>query len=242
MNGTGALRSPVVWSRLVARVIDAVVFSIVPGTAVGALVLCVLGLMAWDRSVTSGFGEGLLAMSWSLVLIAAWVAVVLPGIVAALFFYEVALPNRRGQTLGKHLMRICIVAAAGEAVGVPRKGRLTLRWLVLQGPVGMVLLASIPDGLLPWSSAVKFAVAAMACVCVAAIPVLFDGRRRGLHDIAGRTVVVGTQRLPEGHPALGPWRWRRARPTRSAAPGSREPGADLPQGAAGAPPDEQREA
>lgn len=232
MTDTEPLHPAPLWRRLAARAIDTVAFSIVPGTAVLVTLSFVLAVAAGDPDADTGFLVAILVL-------AAWVLVIPAGLFLAFFTYEVVIPSRTGQTLGKRHMRACVVAVGSAHMAVPGMGRLTLRWLILHMPPVAMLLAG----------RLRFEVDMIVAVIVSALylmligaPAAITSPRRGLHDMAAGTAVVDAQQLPEGHPARGPWRWKRAAPRRSAAPDSREPGADLPQGDAAAALDEQREA
>ena len=96
---------------------------------------------------------------------------------AAVFLYELPLTAVRGQTVGKMLTGTQVVRAADGAV--PGWGRAAARWGVLYLPM-LVPIIGVPLALL-----------------VGASP-LFDPCRRGWHDKAAGTVVVG-----QGRDSLG---------------------------------------
>jgi uncharacterized RDD family membrane protein YckC len=76
--------------------------------------------------------------------------------------YFVTFWSTTGQTPGSRLMRITVRGAGGESVLSPRRAAFRFACLVL---------AAIP-------------------LLAGFLPILFDDRRRGLHDMLARTVVV----------------------------------------------------
>ena len=169
-----------VGGRLLARFVDWSLYGVV---SLGLLFSLVIWLGLWGTSFVSigrEFRSGPTVIwvetfvipesdPWALVFLLQLVAL---GLVAV-FVYELPFTAVYGQTVGKLLIGARVVRVADGAV--PGWGRSAARWAVLYLPL-LVPIIGVP-----------------LTVLIAASPLL-DARRRGWHDKAAGTVVVGQQR------------------------------------------------
>jgi len=122
---------------------------------------------------------GIVALVLSVLSVPDWLETVLIGVAGVLFFlwtiaYFATFWSTTGQTPGDRLMRIRVCdAEAGQPIGF---GRSVLRLLYLT-------IAALP-------------------LLAGFLPVLFDERRRGLHDMLAGTVVVSAPEEPAVSPAV----------------------------------------
>jgi len=122
---------------------------------------------------------GIVALVLSVLSVADWLEPVLFGVAGVIFLlwtigYFATFWSTTGQTPGDRLMRIRVCSADdGKPIGF---GRSVLRLFYL-------ILAAIPLG-------------------AGFLPVLFDERRRGLHDMLAGTVVVSAPEEPVVSPAV----------------------------------------
>ncbi len=142
-------------ARLAARVVDTLI-----GVAVFFTLFAILVGMG-DIEIING-EEASYTDRAAYVL--QWIPVVIWGL------YEVPLLTSRGQTLGKMVTKIKVIASEGD--GPPRRNPALARWAILAAPPMLLpnfgLLISLGVGM--WFA--------------------FDSRRQGLHDKAARTFVV----------------------------------------------------
>ena len=116
---------------------------------------------------------GIVALALSVLSVPDWLEAVLFGVAGVLFLlwtigYFATFWSTTGQTPGGRLMRIRVCRAdTGEPIGW---GRAVLRLVYLT-------LAAIP-------------------LLAGFVPILFDDRRRGLHDMLAGTVVVSAPKEP----------------------------------------------
>ncbi|PRX90920.1 RDD family protein [Allonocardiopsis opalescens] len=163
------------WERLVARLLDGLIVSIPGAILYSIITAAATAPMYGIGAAYYGFGTPLWA---SLLAAALWVGVAIG--------YEYYFLIRSGQTVGKTVMRLRVVALGGrlEPTGIEQGAALRRAAISSVGyaspavpVVGLLFgLFAILDGLFP----------------------LWDAPyRQTLHDKAVRTIVV---RLPEGHP------------------------------------------
>lgn len=127
---------------------------------------------AIDAVAVSAVGAGvgaILGLALSLLSVPSGVSDVLAALAGAAFLvwtiiYFVTFWSTTGQTVGNRLMRIRVIPAHGSGPLPPRRGALRL---------AAMTLAAIP-------------------LFAGFLLVLVDDRRRGLHDIIARTLVVYT--------------------------------------------------
>lgn len=128
---------------------------------------------------------GIVALTLSVLSVPDWLEAVLLAVAGVIFFlwtigYFATFWSTTGQTPGGRLMRIRVCRAdTGEPIGF---GRGVLRLVYLT-------LAAIP-------------------LLAGFVPILFDERRRGLHDMLAGTVVVSAPDEPVAVSPAGPSRAR----------------------------------
>ena len=128
---------------------------------------------------------GIVALTLSVLSVPDWLEAVLLAVAGVIFFlwtigYFATFWSTTGQTPGGRLMRIRVCRAdTGEPIGF---GRAVLRLVYLT-------LAAIP-------------------LLAGFVPILFDERRRGLHDMLAGTVVVSAPDEPVAVSPAGPSRAR----------------------------------
>ncbi len=123
----------------------------------------------WRRLVARLVDIVILFISFSIILGVLGVSEnqVLPLLLAAV--YEIVFTALKGQTPGKMILRIKIVRASNGYL--PSWGQAAIRWAI--PIVGFVFL--VLPGLLVWAS------------------LLWNKRKQGWHDMAGRTLVIKTE-------------------------------------------------
>lgn len=102
--------------------------------------------------------------------------------------YEILFVSRRGQTVGKIVMRTQIVDRSSGSV--PEPGQVTVRWLVVIA--GSVVVAVFP--------ALEYLDSVYILVVLA--PILRPPLHRGVHDLVAKTVVTSLARKPAQVDAL----------------------------------------
>ncbi|MFC4591312.1 RDD family protein [Sphaerisporangium corydalis] len=157
------------WERLVARIIDGILFSIVYGILASILTSMFAPSLA-DILANPSLSTGTL---------------VLPGLLAAIIAYgayaayDYVLHSKDGQTLGKKVMKIRLAGVGG---GVPDSAAVMKRSAIFPG---VLVLYGIP--LLGWLAAIF--------VLVLGVLILTDKPlQQGLHDKVAGTVVVKAPR------------------------------------------------
>lgn len=144
------------------------------------------------------FGEG----SDAFVVLVVVSMILLP--VGLVYCYEVVSTARRGQTLGKRLMGVCVIRCpdpGSDAVEPPRRDASVKRWALPHGAaaasavLSVVALFALDEAewtdrefFLLLSGLGAFVVVAWAVCYVSA---LWEKERRGWHDRVAGTVVVG---------------------------------------------------
>ncbi|GAA1259111.1 hypothetical protein GCM10009677_07520 [Sphaerisporangium rubeum] len=157
------------WERWVARFLDGLIFSVVYG------ILNSIFFSMFGPSVADILADPSLA-SGSVILPALLAGVIAFGAYAA---YDYVLHSKDGQTLGKKVMKIRLVSAAGGALD---SGAVLKRSAIFPGAM---VLYGIP--VVGWLSSIF--------VLVLAILILVDKpRHQGPHDKIAGTVVVKAAR------------------------------------------------
>jgi uncharacterized RDD family membrane protein YckC len=156
------------WRRLVARIIDSFLLSIVVYIV---LIAAVIGTIrdSGRPTLEAVRHAGLVADIASL---------------AVASVYEVVLVGTIGQTIGKVAMRIRVVRAADASQ--PGFGTALMRWMIqVLAPV----VAAAPFGFRIGGSAGATVMLLLAPIIVYG-GILYDGKRQGAHDKAAGTVVI----------------------------------------------------
>lgn len=148
-------------SRLAAAVLDNVAESVVPTAAVGTV---------W---ALYGFGDRRTQLVAALVF-------------TSTLIYKLVAIGRFGQTIGKYLMGIKVIAAAGPPAGW---GRAVIR---VFSPWSLAVALSLTPG--SWFSGTVRGPTISMLVCLLSVayllPILWDPYCRGLHDRIAGTIVV----------------------------------------------------
>ncbi len=166
------------WRRVAAFLVDALVLG---------LVGYVIGLLCFDALVRLGpWGRGV------------------GFIVALLYFVPQESGRAGGQSLGKRLLGIRVVDAAGAPLGV---GRGTARFAVFGVPY-FLSGAVLPMGAATFAGGVPMALLALGGVLALGYLLVFNRRtRQSLHDLATGAFVVRAAAGPRvAPPALRVWR------------------------------------
>lgn len=192
------LRPASLLRRAMARVIDTALFCLTPAALIVVLVLSVVSAFPSEaerryQRIGDALGDGVLF----LIVFISWLIVFVATSFVASYVLEAVIPRRRGQTVGKRLVGLCMITSGAGAPLVPQPRRLALRWFVGHGvPMTALMLIVLGGdqafGPLPY-------VMTGAYVCLVHGAALFTERRRGLHDLIAETVVVDAETLPEDH-------------------------------------------
>ena len=183
--------------RAAARAVDALFMLVAYALTLVAVGLMLGGLaLASDATFRQFRGDEFSLLFW---LVSLWV----PSAWLAVRRYEVVSTSRRGQTLGKQLMGICVVRHVDPGrivLELPERASSNLRWMIPHGAVSAaaVMLAVViyiaeqqdltgSEFLLWWLALWALAAVAWAACYVSA---LCNRERRGWHDKAAGTIVV----------------------------------------------------
>ena len=180
------------WRRLVARLCDTTCL-----VAATALVTAVIGAGAVGVGMWSTAGESssdFLGADFlvGVYLLMALFVLAIPSALVLWFVYECVLARRSGQTPGKRLLSLRVTAHGSRDSGPVGIDRLAARWMTLQLPAAILLVA----GWLAWPSGDrKQMLTALAWLLVVTLPTVLSRSGRGVHDwVAGTVVVRACQR------------------------------------------------
>ncbi|WP_419840395.1 RDD family protein [Candidatus Poriferisodalis sp.] len=187
------------WRRLVARLCDAVCLAAAITLILFLISAGAVGLGKWssEGEASSGFFGADLVVGFYLLI--ALVFIGLPAALVTWYVYECVVARRSGQTPGKRLLGLRVVAHDARRTAPPGVDRLSARWMTLQLPTAVALAA----GCLEWPTGDRWpALGGLGWLLVVAAPALLSRSRRGLHDWAAHTIVVSAPR--PGSRVLGP--------------------------------------
>ena len=181
------------WRRLVARLCDAVCLAAAITLILFLISAGAVGLGKWssEGESSSGFFGADLVVGFYLLI--ALVFIGLPAALVTWYVYECVVARRSGQTPGKRLLGLRVVAHDARRTASPGVDRLSARWMTLQFPAVILLVA----GGLAWPTGDRrLMLGALGWLLVVCAPALFSNSRRGLHDWAAGTAVVS---VPKSH-------------------------------------------
>ena len=209
MSGVAAMPPAPLWRRLGARLIDTVAVVALMGAYVGVTAgvpFLLFSLAAGGDFLTerqTSFDSLLFALYASLFVLAP------VGLLVVFFAYEVVMTRRRGQTLGKLILGLRVVAFEDAGPAQLALRPLTVRWAILQVvPLAgfAVTLARLVAGInIDWSvEPVYISAIGAVCVVITALPLVVTESRRGVHDWVAGTVVVAAPTVWERPLRRGP--------------------------------------
>lgn len=175
------------WRRLVARLCDTTCLA-----AAIALITLVIGAGAVGVGAWSASGESSSDFLGADFIIGVYLSVALfvlalPTAVTLWFVYECMLARRSGQTPGKRLLGLRVIAHDSQDSAALGVDPLAARWMTMQVPAAILLVA----GGLAWPSGDrKQMLAALGWLLLVALPAALSRSGRGVHDWVAGTVVV----------------------------------------------------